>query len=150
MKTLKKLLATVLLLVTVLTAVTSCYTVGGGGHITIVVAGDTTEEYGIWLENVNEGGLIAALDYLENAGRLSYTSEDAGYGAYLTEVGNLKQDAAAGKYIYIWTSVEKDFDVSAYATTVEYKGKSLTSCGVGASFMTLEDGAVIYISYVEY
>lgn len=123
------------------------------GEVTIVVApieGEATE-YKVDLSDIDEGGgVVAILDYLQANEGLDYTSEDSGYGAYLTKVGDLQQNYATGEYIYIYTSVAKDFDVSEYASTVEYQGKTLTSSGVGVSSMSVEDGAIIYITIIKY
>ncbi len=112
------------------------------GFCTIVLEGEPTTEYVVNLDKVTgTNGLLAVLEYLKTEEGLVYV-ESAGF---LTEVGEVKQDAAAGKYVYIWTSVEKDFDVSQYASTKTYGDKTLTSAGVGAADMTVTDGAVIYI-----
>ena len=39
-------------------------------------------------------------------------------------------------FVYIYTSVEADFDVSEYKSEVEYEGKTLVSSGKGFSEMT--------------
>ncbi|MGN0789824.1 MAG: hypothetical protein ACI4MY_07775 [Christensenellales bacterium] len=123
------------------------------GQATIVIApleGEATE-YTVDLSDIAEGGgVMAILDYLQDNDGLDYASEDGGYGAYLTKVGDLQQNYATGEYIYIYTSVAKDADVSQYASTVEYKGQTLTSSGVGVSSMTVEDGAIIYITIIKY
>ena len=112
------------------------------GFCTIVLEGNPATEYSVNLDKVTgTNGLLAVLDYLKETEGLAYT-ESAGM---LTEVGTLKQDATAGKYVYIWTSVEKDFDVTVYASTKTYGDVTLTSSGVGAKDMTLTDGAIIYI-----
>ena len=76
-----------------------------------------------------------------------YEADETAYGAYLTKVGSIANDSSKGKYVYVWTSVEEDFDTSAYALTVEYKGQTLTSSGLGISGMSVHDGAIIYVSY---
>ena len=112
------------------------------GFCTIVLEGDPATEYQVNLDKVTgTNGLLAVLDYLKETEGLTYT-ESAGM---LTEVGTVKQDATAGKYVYIWTSVEKDFDLTQYASTKTYGNVTLTSSGVGAKDMTVTDGAIIYI-----
>ena len=112
------------------------------GFCTIVLDGDPAVEYRVNLDKVTgNDGLLSVLEYLKNEKSLSYVADSG----FLTEVGAIKQDAAAGKYVYIWTSVEKDFDVSQYASTKTYGDLTLTSSGVGAKDMTLTDGAMIYI-----
>lgn len=123
------------------------------GEVTIVIApleGEATE-YTIDLSDIAEGGgVVAILDYLQANKGLKYTSEDRGYGAYLTKVGVLEEKPEAGEFIYLYTSVAKDFDVSEYASTVEYQGKTLTNSGVGVSSMSVEDGAIIYITIIKF
>lgn len=119
---------------------------------TCTVALSTGEVFSVPLDEIFvKEGLISILDWLKAEGKLDYTSNDAGYGAYLTSVGDgIKEDPANGVYVYIYTSVEADFDVSDYAQTMEYEGKTLTSSGVGASLMLITDGAVIYIGTIQY
>ena len=123
------------------------------GEVTIVIApleGEATE-YTVDLSDIAEdGGVVAILDYLQANKGLKYTSEDRGYGAYLTKVGVLEEKPEEGEFIYLYTSVAKDFDVSEYASTVEYQGKTLTDSGVGVSSMSVEDGAIIYITIIKY
>ena len=71
-------------------------------------------------------------------------------GTMLKKVGELENDAAAGEWIYLYTTVSDDIDVSQYAMTVEYDGKSITSTGVGAYDMSIEKDAVIYVGIIVY
>jgi hypothetical protein len=112
------------------------------GFCTVVLEGDPAVEYRVNLDKVTgTNGLLSVLEYLKETEGVSYTEN----GGMLSEVGSVKEDAAAGKYVYLWTSVEKDFDVSVYASTKTYGQLTLTSSGVGAKDMTVTDGAVIYI-----
>ena len=112
------------------------------GFCTVVLEGDPATEYTVNLDNVTgDNGLLSVLDYLKETEGLTYAEN----GGMLTEVGSVKENAAAFQYVYIWTSVEKDFDVSEYASTKTYGERTLTSSGVGAKDMTITDGAVIYI-----
>ena len=118
------------------------------GTFTLVIGGDTETVYTVDIEKVQiQNGLLSVLDYLKETKGLNYTADATGF---LTEVGDVKQDASSGTYIYIWTSVESDFDVSEYATTKDYNGTTLTSTGVGTKDMTIKDGAVIYIGTVKW
>ena len=124
------------------------------GTMTLVLLdGDVAQEYVVDLAKIPSGdnkstGLMAVLDYLKSERRLTYTSHDLGYGAYLTQVGNLQE--GGGKYIYVYTDVENDFDVSEYAQQITYKNKSYTNSGVGASQMSVKDGCTIIITYIIY
>ena len=124
------------------------------GTMTLVILnGDEAKEYTVDLAKLPSGdtkstGLMAVLDYLKNEGKLTYTSQDSGYGAYLTQVGDLQE--GGGKYIYVYTDVEKDIDVSEYAQQIKYKNKSYTNSGVGASQMSIKSGCTIIITYIIY
>ena len=91
---------------------------------------------------------MAVLEYLKNNNNLTYTSQESAYGAYLTQVNSLKEEN--GNYIYLYTDVEKDFDVSEYATTVDYDGKTLTNSGVGVSQMSVKEGCTILITTISF
>ena len=148
-----RLLALALALTVTLFCLVSCSTgeIDAEGSVTVVIYGTEATEYTVSLDSLSDGeGLIPVLDYLKAEEGVDYTATDAGYGAYLTSLGTLKENATEGKYLYVYTSVEADFDVSAYAKTVEYDGKTLTSSGVGISEMSLTDGAVIYFTYITY
>lgn len=152
MKKLTRITALVLVMIMAILCAVSCSNEQDvSGKMTVVIGGEKDTAYTVDLDKVEvKEGLMSVLAYLKDNQGLTYTATDAGYGAYLTAAGELKEDAASGTYLYIWTSVEKDFDTSAYASTHEYNGKTLTSAGVGASSMTIEDGAVIYIGTIKY
>ncbi len=61
----------------------------------------------------------------------------------LYKVGKLEPEPP--EYIYVYTSVESDFDVTEYATEMTYNEVRLVSAGVGAEKLKIEAGAVIYI-----
>ena len=151
MKNLRRIAAMLVVLMLACLVFTACgKEVPDAGSVTVVLeAGET--KYTVPLDKVegNEG-LVSVLNYLKTAENVDFTYEDSSYGAFVTAVGDVKQDADNGIYLLFWTSVEADFDVSEYATTKTFEGKTLTSSGVGASSMTMEPGAVIYIGTVQY
>ena len=115
------------------------------GSVTLVVAGEEITEYIVELDGLDlTEGVISLLDKLKSDGALDYSMS----GTMLESVGDVRNDAVANEWIYVFTSVAADADVSAYTKTVEYKGQTLTSSGVGASEMHIENGAVIYITAV--
>lgn len=115
------------------------------GKMTLVVAADSVSEYEIELSDFDvTEGVLSVLKHLKSEGKLRYEYDDTGYGAYVTEIGGLTP--SGNQFICIYTSVEKDFDVSVYATTVEYDGKTLGMSGLGISEMTVESGCVIYFA----
>lgn len=150
-KTMVRLMATLLALLALFAFVGCDKTQDASGSCTVVVGEEPEKVYEVSLDDVTvENGLMSVLEYLKEKKGLSYTSNDTGYGAYLTSVGALQEDSSTSTYIFIYTSVEADFDVSAMATTKDYKGTTLTSAGVGASSMTIQDGAIYYIGTVKY
>jgi len=117
--------------------------------MSLVIGTEEPTVYTVEIDKVEiTDGLMSVLEYLKTEEGLEYASDDTGYGAFLTKVGALEQKD--NTYIYLYTSVEKDIDVSQYATTVEFEGKTLTSAGVGASEMTIEDGCIIYVGTIEF
>ena len=151
MKNAKKLLTLILALAMIFSALAfiSCSDEqnDGDGTVTLVVDGKETKEYTVDITGISlDRGLVSVLDVLKERGELDYEIADT----FLNKVGDVENDYTAGEYIYIFTSVEADFDVSTYAQTKEYKGQTLTSVGIGALEMTIEDGALIYITTVKW
>lgn len=159
MKNFKKLAIVLMVLVLaaslVVGAAACAKKIGDKGTVSVVVApateGGEATEYVVDISKLKgKDGLMAVLAYLKEKEGLTYTEKASEYGAFLTQVNGLKQDESKGEYIYLYTSVAKDADTSAYATTVTYKDHTLTSSGVGSSSMTIEDGAIIYIGIVKW
>jgi hypothetical protein len=155
MKKFKKALALILALVTVFTVIslTSCFeneenaNKGESKIVTIVVNGKQTKEYTVDMSGISvDKGLVSVLDALKADVKLDYGIT----GSMLDYIGDVSNIYETNEYIYIYTSVEKDFDVSEYKQTVKYKDKELTSVGIGALEMTIEDGAVIYVTTIKW
>ena len=118
------------------------------GYCTIVLGNASETAYTVNLDDLTvDNGLFSVLDYLKENEGLTYSCDASGF---LTEVGDVKQDTSAGVYIYLYTSVVKDQDVSEYKTEQVYGNMTLVSSGVGAKDMTVENGAVIYIGTVSW
>ena len=153
MKKANKILIFILAFALVLFTLTACTETvtpstqeGGNPEITLVVSGDVVTRYTVKLTNLKSGGLVGVLEYLEQIDAIEYELN----GTMLAKVGELENDAASNKWIYVYTTVEKDIDVSQYAQSVVYEGKTIVSSGIGAYEMTLEDGAIIYIGTIIY
>ncbi len=135
------------LVIAILLALGSCnlFAPGNGdksGEMTLVVLGSSAKEYKVDLEKVEiTKGLVSVLDYLKENEGLTYEMS----GTFINDVNGLMNGAPDGAYISLYTTVSKDTDVSQYATAIEYNGKALTSTGVGALDMHIEDGALIVI-----
>ena len=144
-KNIGRILSVVLVVAMLLCALASCGENSKTGFATLVIGTEIPTEYKVNLDKVEgSDGLLSVLAYLKAEKGLAYTEA----GGFLTAVGDLKQEG--NRYIYLYTSVEEDFDVSEYKSTVEYKGQTLTSAGVGAKDMHVKDGAVIYIGTITF
>lgn len=140
-----RIVTLVLVIAIALCALASCGKSSKSGFVTVVIGTETPTEYKVNMDKVEGGdGLLSVLAYLKTEKNLTYAETEG----FLNEVGDLKPEAPV--YLYIYTSVEEDFDVSTYATTMEYKGQTLKSSGVGAKDMHMTDGAVIYIGTINY
>ena len=119
---------------------------GSGDTVTLAIEGSVLTEYTVDVSKINlSGGVMALLNYLEGIDALDYEMD----GTMISSLGELT-NGEGGKYIYLFTSVESDFDVSVYSKTAKYRGMTLTSARVGASDMTLVAGAVIYATLVSF
>ena len=147
MKKITKACLALILLSLALFALASCSKDSGkfdeGDKMTLVVAEEEAKVFEIPLSDFKKSdSVIDLLQYLKSEGKLNYEIS----GTMVTKVGNLKNEGNG--YIYFYTTVEKDVDVSEYATTVQYGNVSITSSGVGAESMHLENGAIVYIGIV--
>lgn len=151
----KKITSFLLSIALVLLAFSSCGAmVAEKGDVTVVieVADGEYEVYKTYLENVEnkKNGALGVLESLrdreENPLHLVYS--DSGYGAFITEIGSIKQNEAVGEYVVSYTSVETDS--YAGAPTREYEGMTLFSSGVGVSSMTVNEGTVILFRITVY
>ena len=123
------------------------------GTVTVVefVEGGEAKEYQVGLSKLSEPyNVLSAMEYLKKEGKVEFEYSGTGDSAYVTKFGALTNDATTGRYIYIYTSVEADWDVSEYKMEMTYKEQKLVSSGVGISKMTLKDGAVIYIGLISW
>lgn len=150
MKKLTLFFTIVLVLSTVALSFTACVkpSVDSEGTMTLVV-GET--EYIVDLSKIDKDkGVISIIEYLNETENLEYELTDSVYGAYYTQIGEIKQDIDTNTYLYFYTSVESDFDVSEYAKSMTYKGKTLMSAGVGATGMSVLKDCVILVTTIVY
>lgn len=116
-----------------------------GGVIVVVENGESYDVYTISLETVENKseGAWGVLEAMANREKnpLHLVKEDGGYGAFITEIGGIKQDASAGAYVMVYTSVATDSYEGS--PTVEYNGQTLYQSGVGVSDMTVNADTVI-------
>ena len=153
MKKLLTVILTLALLCTLSLALFACTDPATPGDNTstmtlVLLDGDYVEEFTVDLDKLASSeqkskGLLAVLDYLKQTENLTYTADSTGF---LTQVNEIKQEG--NKYIYLYTSVAKDEDLTQYASSIEYKGKKYSNSGVGAKDMTIEKDCVIIISVI--
>lgn len=146
----KKILSAALVATMLLCAVFACVSCSQNdteGNVTVVIGAEEEQVYDIPLSELSEGkGLAAVFEYLKTEKGVEYEVQNG----MIEHIGALKNDYVLQRYIYIYTSLEKDFDVSEYKTEIEYDGKTLVSSGVGYEDMTLADGAIIYIGLISW
>ena len=152
MKKLRKIAAVMAVMIMAVCFIAACGKPQSlSGTMTLVIGTETPAVYTVDLDNVEiTKGVFSVLEYLKETEELDYAVEESTFGAFLTKVGAIEQDSASGTYIYIYTSVEKDFDVSAYVMTIEYDGTTLKSSGLGVSEMTIEKDCIIYIGTIAF
>ena len=144
----KKTLALLLFAAMILFSITSCAgKVGEEGNVTVVVEseGGEYEVYKTYLENVESksDGALGVLKHLSERedNPLHLVCSDGQYGAFITEIGSIKENSTDGEYVMIYTSVLADS--YADAATVSYEGATLYASGVGINSMSILDGTVI-------
>lgn len=153
MKKLKKIFLIIAVFAVTIFSFTACVDdePSVNGTMTLVVGTETPIVYTVDLDDVKvTEGVLSIIKYLNETKDLVYVAETSTYGAYLTKVGVLEQNLVTSTYLYVYTSVEKDFDVSAYAVSIGYDGKVLMSSGLGVSEMTIESDCVIYIRTITF
>lgn len=109
----------------------------------VIAYADKPEEITLKLEGLNRG--ISLLELLDEK-EIPYTASDG----FLYSVKDFAPDSLKGEYIYIYTSIEQDFDVSEYVQEMEYDSVTLTSSGFGADEMSIENGCIIYIGMTKW
>ncbi len=111
----------------------------------LVIGGSEEKIYSVDFSGIeiNEG-VMSIIKYLAANHGLNYKES----GGMLSEIGGLKSEGST--YIFLWTSVEADFDLSEWASTKTWNGVNLTTAGVGVADMTVEHGAVIYVGTIKY
>ena len=145
----KKILSLILVLVMLISLVSCAGTLGERGDVSIVIENldGTYTVYKAYLEDVenrNEGtfGVIQHLMEREK-NPLSADIVNSEYGAYVNAIGSLTPDTAAGEFVSVYTSLEKDFGTWDGVGTVDYEGKTLTASGVGLTSMSAEKDTVV-------
>ena len=146
----KRLIAVFVLAVLMLGCLCSCNLINNSvaeeGDVTIVIENvdGSYDVYDIVLESVeNKGeGVKGIIEHLNKGDDKLYVEMVNGtYGAYISAIGSIKEDAASGSYVMVYTSIASDSYEGA--PTVDYEGKTLYQSGVGMSSMNVESGTVV-------
>lgn len=153
MKKLTKIFTALILITLLATMLFACVdtTQDTKGTMTLVLFdGDYSEEFTVDLQeladsNQKSTGLIAVLDFLKAKGKVTYTADSTGM---LSQVNEVKKQG--NKWVYLYTDVQKDFDVTEWASTIEYKGKTYNNSGVGAKEMSIVKDCTIVISTITF
>jgi hypothetical protein len=137
----KKITSLILVCAIAILTLIACTPNTDSGSATIVIATETPTVYTVDFEAGEfTRGLLSALDKLG----IAYTEE----GGMLYSVGELAPTAPT--YIYIYSSVSENHDVSSWAKSITYEGNTLVSVGFGAAELTFVDGAIFYIGTITY
>ena len=134
------------------------------GSVTIVMdnKSDPAKEVVASLEGfTDKNSPMDVIEKLTADGKLCYAGTNGVYGKFLTGIGVVEgegenkkdvyivnQNAAAGVYLYLYTSVESDQAEYDGVTSVTYKEQTLVESMVSISRMKLEDGAVYYVTTI--
>ena len=117
------------------------------GDVTVVVEAEDGSYmvYKTYLEqisNKNEGakGVVEHLNSREES-PLYLVMTDSTYGAYVSEIGSIKENFSTKEYVIVYTSLASDSYEGA--PTVDYEGVTLYQAGLGLSGMTVESGTII-------
>ena len=109
---------------------------------------NTPNAYEVKRSELSEGeGIIPLFTYVCEKNGLEFAMREDGV---IEKIEHLENDYSKNSYIYVYTSLDADKDVSAYRSTVNYNGVTLTSAGVGVSDMHLEDGVIIYVGLINF
>ena len=115
------------------------------GNAYLVIESGADDMYSVY--SLDASGLGNVFDMLD-AADVKYATAGSGDMRMIVSVGELTP--VGNEFICLYTSVEKDFNVSQYATTLDWCGTTLVSSGFGAASMTVEAGCTIYIGLAVY
>ncbi len=119
------------------------------GTITVVVMQETPLNYTVKLEDLDlSEGAFSVVKYLNVEKGMSLEYENSVYGAYITKIGDISTDSAG--FVSVFTSVEREWDVTEYCVTKEYNGITVKSSAIGLSSMSIVEGMVLYFCYIAY
>ena len=120
----KKTLALLILISMALLSFASCAgKVAEEGNVTVVVESEDGkyEVYKTYLEEIEDktDGALSVIKHLSERedNPLHLVCSNGSYGAYITEIGSIKEDSSVGEYVMIYTSTETDSYAEAPTVT---------------------------------
>jgi hypothetical protein len=145
----------ILILILVLTLCVGLFAACGSkdameGTMTFVIQeGETDKTYSVdfkKMEATHDSSFLDVLNYLKENEDLNLKTSGTGIMTFIDEIGTLTSDYTNDDYIYIYTSIEKDKDVSTYGIEFTYKETKLYSSGLGIYSMRVQDGCTVLIN----
>ncbi len=122
-------------------------TVEESGVVTVVIMNEAPLVFKLQLDEIDlSQGALSLMLYLKEKEGLTVEYEEGQLGAYFTRIGDIMSDDNG--YLSIFTSHEKDWDVTEYCITKDYNGITVKTSAVGISSMSVLDGMVLYFAYV--
>lgn len=116
--------------------------------IKVVVGGTNEKVYTVDFSKLDlSKSVLSILEHLRDTQGLALEIE----GTMLKRVGDLKEEGST--YVFLWTNVEEDYDVSGWAgedNEKTWNGEKLIISGKGITDMTVENGAIIYIGTIKW
>lgn len=117
--------------------------------VVVEKVGDKEYKYFVVLLNEKTGlseesSLLDVLEYIRDNSNVTL---ELSYG-FINKFDQLPHEGATGEYVYLYTSVEKDFDQSAYVTEYDCDGVIVKTSAVGCAEMSVQKGCVIYVDVI--
>lgn len=153
MKKTTKLFLVVLCLVCVtsLILLTACDNEGNDLEKTITVVIGEGENATVSTVTTGARYLADVLNEMVNENSdLTLVGTYSAYGLYVTEIGSVKEDALKGEYVYFFTTDTEYQDITEFAVSKEYDGKTLVSATKGVSSLPVKDGETYLIALVSF
>lgn len=126
-------------------------TLGEDEMVVVEKVGDNEYKYFVVLLNEKTGlsEESSLLDVLEFIQKEFDVTLELSYG-FINKFDKLPPEGTTNEYVYLYTSVEKDFDQSAWVTEYDCDGVIVKTSAVGCAEMSVQKGCVIYVATIVY
>jgi len=140
--------------VAVICAVSGMVACSGGGDVTVKLVDSSAERVVLRVEKTDgKANAFDMLEYLEDKGQLTVTSEDSAYGAFITAINGVAnrvdESTATSSKGYSWTLYTSDLQNAYEETTITVEGRQCGMAAFGASTLIAKEGA-LYVWVYEY